>query len=88
MNPSLAEFQSPEIVTKNFILSFVYKPFDPSGVVCPATLKPRITLKFLWKMGVSWGEFLSGKYKEDFLEWLRELPLLVQISIPLGLPRV
>jgi len=56
--------------------------FDPIGFTCPISLRPKLLLQKCWEMKGDWDQEVPEDEKNDFLLWLRELPLLEEVKIP------
>ena len=82
INPSFLEFETPKLITKRSILSCTQRVFDPIGVTCPITLQPKLILQELWTEKLDWDSEVRGKPLQDFCQWLKNLPLIKEISIP------
>lgn len=76
LNPARLDITLPDKITKRVILSISHQPFDPIGITCPVFIRPKETLKKLWKKKKSWDEPVDEQTEKEFLEWFRELPLL------------
>ncbi|GBN44278.1 hypothetical protein AVEN_211377-1 [Araneus ventricosus] len=73
-------------ITKRFILAAVQRIFDPLGILCSATLPPKILLQNTWKSKLSWDSTLLIYAEDDivkpFLKWWGEVAKLSDIEIP------
>ncbi|GBN25538.1 hypothetical protein AVEN_79968-1 [Araneus ventricosus] len=69
-------------ITKRFILAAVQRIFDPLGILCSATLPPKILLQNTWKLKLSWDSTLPDDIVKPFLKWWGEVAKLSDIEIP------
>ncbi|GBM22766.1 hypothetical protein AVEN_238310-1 [Araneus ventricosus] len=69
-------------ITKRFILAAVQRIFDPLGILCSATLPPKILLQNTWKLKLSWDSTLPDDIVKPFLKWWGEVVKLSDIEIP------
>ncbi|XP_051159156.1 uncharacterized protein LOC127280293 [Leptopilina boulardi] len=82
INPSIFDSEIGQSITKRTILAAAHKIFDPIGVTCPVSLKPKMILRNLWEEKIDWDVNLEGKTKDDFLQWSKEIKLIKNIEIP------
>ena len=77
---------SPDLsrpITQRVVLSVVSAVYDPIGLVAPYTVKARLLLKDIWRLnGQKWDDNLPDDIRNQFLEWMKELPSLSEITIP------
>jgi hypothetical protein len=64
------------------MLSLAQRVFDPIGFTCPISLRPKLLLQKCWEVKGDWDQDVQEDVKNDFLLWLRELPLLEEVTIP------
>ncbi|GBM53933.1 hypothetical protein AVEN_64851-1 [Araneus ventricosus] len=70
-------------ITKRFILAAVHRIFNPLGILCSATLLPKMLLQNTWKLKLSFDPPLSDDFVKPFLKWWGEVDKLAGIEIPL-----
>jgi hypothetical protein len=75
------ELMGVEVVTRGTMLSLAQRVFDPIGFICPISLRPKLLLQKCWKVKGVWDQEVPEDAKNDFLLWLREIPLLEEIRI-------
>lgn len=71
-----------EKVTKRTIMSIAHRIFDPLGIACPVSLRPKILLQEAWAAKLTWDEEVSEDIKKKFAEWVQKLKSLDQIKVP------
>ena len=71
-----------EEVTRRTMLSLAQRAIDLIGFTCPISLRPKLLLQKCWEMKGDWDQEVPEDVKNDFLLWLRELPLLEEVKIP------
>jgi hypothetical protein len=71
-----------EVVTHRIMLSMAQRVFGPIGFMCPISLSPKLLLQKCWKMKGEWDQEVPEVVRNDFLQWLRDLPLLEEVKIP------
>jgi hypothetical protein len=76
------EMMGVEVVTRRTMLSLAQRVFDPIGFTCPISLSPKLLLQKCWEMKGNWNQEVPEDVRNDFLLWLRELPLLEEVKIP------
>ncbi|XP_043476290.1 uncharacterized protein LOC122507569 [Leptopilina heterotoma] len=86
INPNIMNVENTNIVTKRSILAATHKIYDPLGIKCPVSLLPKLLIRKLWDDKVDWDRELENG-KDDFLRWLKDLPILKTIEIPRKLGR-
>lgn len=82
ISPDCLKFDDSGSVTKRKILSAVNRIYDPVGVACPFTLRPKLLLQATWKTKETWDADVLSDVKEEFLQWTRDLQFIGQIKIP------
>jgi len=70
-----------EVVTRRIMLSMAQQVFDPIGFTCPVSLSPKLLLQKCWEMEGEWDQ-VPENVRNEFLRWLRDLPLLEEVKIP------
>ncbi|XP_045473952.1 uncharacterized protein LOC123680207 [Harmonia axyridis] len=68
--------------TKRKMLKIVMSVFDPLGFLCHFTVKARILLQEIWKMGSGWDDKLEHSVNEKWLKWLQDLRKIEGMKIP------
>nr|CAI5840531.1 unnamed protein product [Callosobruchus analis] len=87
-NPSLDCFQYSvdtnlnTQVTKRTILSIISQIFDPMGLVGCLIIRAKILLQTLWKLKISWDDSVPQYVHTEFINFLSELSILNNVSIP------
>ena len=71
-----------EVVTRRIMLSMAQRVFDPIGFTCPISLSPKLLLQRCWEMKGEWDQEVPEDVRNEFLLWLRDLPLLGEVKIP------
>ena len=70
-------------VTQRSVLSFVSSVFDPIGLVAPYTVRARLLLKDIWRLGgKQWDDPLPNELCRRFTDWNSGFPVLGQLKIP------
>lgn len=69
-------------INKRNLLSLTQKIYDPVGMLCPATLIPRLILQEIWNRKISWDEELPTDIKTRFYDWYDNIQLLENCRIP------
>ena len=73
----------PDVIpTKRVVLSCVARLFDPLGFVSPFTMVAKMLFQELWQLGLGWDDELPADSSKIFLDWLRVIRSLKQLSIP------
>lgn len=78
----LLEIMKEKDDTKRFVLQAASRIFDPMGFVATFTIAIKIFFQELWTRGIGWDEQLTQDLQEEWHEWVRQLPVLQNISIP------
>ena len=68
--------------TKREVLRQTASVFDPLGIVAPFTIKAKILMQRLWMLNLEWDEPLAELESDQWSEWLQELHLLSEITVP------
>ncbi len=79
---ALPSVSSSEVVTRRIIASIASQVFDVLGLYSPVTLLPKVLLQSLWKVGSSWDEPVPEHLEQEWRDWLGELHVLKQSSVP------
>ena len=69
-------------LTKRVILSLISQLFDPLGLLTPFTIRAKCLFQDIWREGFDWDQVVGTEMKETFSEWLNDLALLRNWSIP------
>ena len=67
--------------TKRGILSFVSSVFDPLGVLILSLLEPKLIIKELWKLKISWDEQIPKELESRWILWKNDM---INIQLNLG----
>ena len=62
--------------------SDIARIFDVLGLMAPVIVKAKIILQRLWEEKVLWDDTVPKHLKEVWLQWRRELPILMEKFIP------
>ena len=88
-NPSLDRFRlantslsHQESVTKRAMSSDIARIYDVLGWMAPVIVKAKIILQRLWEDKLLWDDIVPEHLKEVWLQWRRELPILMEKFIP------
>lgn len=81
INPDVMDMKISSVLTKRSLLSISHRIFDPIGFTSLVSLKPKILLKQLREEKVEWDVAIDKKREDEFLIWLKELPLTKEIEI-------
>lgn len=68
--------------TKRQILSLIARLYDPLGWVSPCTMLAKQIMQKVWQTKAGWDETVDTEINNRFTEFLRQLPLLRQFSVP------
>uniref|UniRef100_A0ABD2W647 Integrase catalytic domain-containing protein n=1 Tax=Trichogramma kaykai TaxID=54128 RepID=A0ABD2W647_9HYME len=71
-----------ESLSKRDILTITHRIFDPLGWASPTLLIPKLILKTLWKEKVSWDAQVPNEIASEFKDWLKQVPLLKNLTVP------
>ena len=71
-----------EANTKRKILSQTSKVYDPLNLVLPVTIRGRILMPKIWKLGVGWDEFLPREVCNEMKGLSRDFEMLSELSFP------
>merc|ERR1712168_1242299 len=69
-------------MTKTSLLSMLAKCFDALGLVSPMLLKMKLAVQKAWERKLSWTDELGEDLKLEFKQFLKELPMLQEVTIP------
>ena len=70
------------VITHRMVLSVASSIFDPSGLALPFTIRIRLILRLIWQKALkSWDEEIPEDITKQHLEWLQEVPALIELSI-------
>ncbi|XP_065203469.1 uncharacterized protein LOC135833627 [Planococcus citri] len=69
-------------ITKRQMLSTISKVFDPLGLASPVTIRGKLMLKKLWKLGVAWDDTVPSDVEACFSLYLNDLRQLAKFEIP------
>uniref|UniRef100_A0A0A9W2L7 Pro-Pol polyprotein n=1 Tax=Lygus hesperus TaxID=30085 RepID=A0A0A9W2L7_LYGHE len=69
-------------ISRRMLLSAVQRLYDPIGIVCPVTVIPKKLVQQAWLSGGDWDSPVENAVREEFLEWIHELPALKDVSVP------
>ena len=68
-------------ITKRTCLSQQNSIYDTYGMVSAVTLKPKILIQEMHKLGISWDHMIPDLLRKAWTEWMNELPLLSEVVI-------
>ena len=69
-------------LTKRSVLSLISRLFDPLGLLNPFSIRAKILFQSLWRENLGWDQSLPPEWKDWLGDWVGELALLKQWSIP------
>jgi hypothetical protein len=69
-------------VSKISILSVLAGMYDPLGIVSPIGVSMKILFQELCVKGVNWDEQLGGEIERRWLEWVSDLEVVKEVSVP------
>lgn len=69
-------------ITKRIVASQGARLFDPNGYITPITIRSKIFMQNLWRIGVTWDEELSSSITEEWKRYYASLHEVQNISIP------
>ncbi|XP_055685297.1 uncharacterized protein LOC129791254 [Lutzomyia longipalpis] len=75
-------FSAERVPTMREILRLVMSVFDPLGFLAHFTVKGKIILQNLWRLKAKWDEEVPDDVLPDWREFLQELQMISQVSIP------
>ena len=78
---TITDLPPHENLTKRALASDIAKMFDVLGWFAPVTIKAKILLQGLWEEGLGWDETVPSALEQTWLEWRRELDLLMDKHI-------
>ncbi|XP_035712900.1 uncharacterized protein LOC110856386 [Folsomia candida] len=78
----IPEFDMGRTVTKRTVLADPARIFDPLGLVCAVMVLPKIILQKSWKDKTGWDEALGKAEESEYVNWLKQLPMLSMLKIP------
>lgn len=68
-------------LTKRKILSFIAKQFDPLGLLSPITIRGKLIVQELWKLGVKWDEPIPDNVAVKFRDYYSDMCCLKDYSV-------
>ena len=69
--------------TQRVVSPFVFSVFDPMGIFAPFTMRMRMLLKSICiHHGQSWDERLNEEEKQIFMDWINEMQMIWETSLP------
>jgi len=76
-------FQSESVIlTKRGMLSLIARVFDPLGLLSPVIFLAKHFMQRVWRSKVSWDEPLPSEILVSWRQFVSELPVLRNLSIP------
>ena len=72
----------PEAWAMRSLVSFAAKLFDPLGFLSPFLMTSKIIIQTGWREGLTWDEPLPQILTKRWVKWLRQAPLLSNVSVP------
>ena len=70
------------LVTKREILRYSSKIYDPLGFLSPVTIRAKILLQELWKLGSDWDTPLEGNIYTDWIYLKKDIKEATQTTFP------
>ena len=68
--------------TKRNILKIAPKLYDPMGWISPFVVRAKILFQSLWEQGYEWDEGIAPDLEKRWKNWIQELQMVKEISIP------
>ena len=65
-----------QAVTRRSMLSTTASLFDPLGFLSPVLLIPKMIMQQLCRLKLDWDELAPDDLKQQWLQWIGEIPLL------------
>ncbi|GFR32388.1 integrase catalytic domain-containing protein [Trichonephila clavata] len=72
----------PVTITKRTVLSFIYKLYDPLGLLQPIIIKAKMMIQKIWLLKIDWDQNLPRQEIENFQRYVAELHRLKDLKIP------
>ena len=63
----------PNVITKRMILSQINGIFDPLGLVSPFIIRGKILLRQLWVEKFGWDDHITGKMRDDWIDFFKQM---------------
>ena len=79
--PSLKELKLVDRLCKRLMLKCTHGIFDPTGLIAPAVLKPKVLIQKCWKKKLGWDEAVPTEIKEEWDEWVSEMMALKDVNM-------
>ena len=79
---SIASLPDSLCITKQIVLSYLSRLFDPLGIGAPYVMGIKCLFQDLWRAGFQWDVELLSEFRVQFLRWVDVLQVLQQWSIP------
>ena len=79
--PNLKEVKIKNFLTKRIMLKIIHGIFDPTGLIAPVLLKPKLLVQKCWKMNVDWDVKVPTVIEEEWDKWVSGMVILSDISI-------
>lgn len=76
------ERDQPKVINKRYITSEAARIFDPQGWVTPVTIRAKLFIQELWRLGSSWDEPLLLSIQQEWKYFYEELKLINELRIP------
>ena len=73
---------SLEADTKRKILSQISKVFDPLNLTLPVTVRGRILMRKIWKLGIGWDEKVPEEIVKEMSKFSKDCEKLPEIKFP------
>ena len=75
--------ESSSEITQRLVSSFVSSVIDPMCIFASFTMRMRMLLKIIWiHHGQSWDEGLNEEDKQILLDWINEMQMIRETSLP------
>ena len=68
--------------TKRAMLKACSKLYDPMGYISPIIVRARGLIQNVWREKTDWDEMPGPEIQKQWLDWLKDLPLLNEITVP------
>ena len=71
-----------EADTKRKILSHISKLFDPLGLTLPMSIKGRILMRKIWKLGLEWDQKVPKEINNEMKVLTKDMEMIPELSFP------
>ncbi|CAK1601381.1 unnamed protein product [Parnassius mnemosyne] len=71
-----------EKITKRYVIAVAQHIFDPLGLVCIATLIPKLIMQKIWEHNIDWDHEIPEELAQEFKIWLSKAHFINQCLFP------